>query len=260
MAVDYSKLDYDATKKRGFLRSRTEGIFTLRTRKIAGNYTGEQLTILGKIAKEYGRDILHMTTRQGIEIPFIPYEKISEIEAILSDHGINVGNSGPRLRATTSCPGNNWCKRGLVNTFEFSRRLEQEVGILTGMDLPHKFKIVVSGCPNACTRAQCSEIGLHGAVGLVDGQQKIGYVIYLGGRGGRDTRIGFKLDNIFSEDEALELIPKVVHFFKENAKPRQRLSNLIDEYGKDNFLSEIGITPKPNIKSIPIYSIQVYVT
>ncbi len=238
--IDYSALDYDGLKKRGFLRSKEDGLLTMRTRKIAGNYSGDQLALLGKIAKEYGRDITHMTTRQGIEIPFISYEKIEELESILVEHDIDVGTSGPRLRATTSCPGNNWCKRGLVDTFKLATRLEKEVGIQSGMELPHKFKIAVSGCPNTCTRAQCSEIGLHGVVGLVDGKQKTGYAIYLGGCGGLNTKIGFKLDGIFSEDEALELIPKVVRFFKENAKPRQRLSKLIEEYGKENFLREIG--------------------
>ncbi|MBU4312638.1 MAG: hypothetical protein KJ706_07965 [Candidatus Omnitrophica bacterium] len=227
-------IDYDALKKRGFLRSKEDGVFTLRTRIASGNYTGEHLEAISRIAKKYGKGFTHLTVRQGIEIPFIRYEDIDAVEKEIKDVGILPGASGPRLRATTVCPGNNWCKRGIVNTFALFEKIEN-AGILCGLDLPHKFKIVISGCPNTCTRAQSSEIGLHGAA---DGKT-IGYAVYLGGCGGRFPRIGFKLDKIFTEDEAIDVIKKVITFYKTHAKPRQRLALLIEQIGKESFLNAI---------------------
>ncbi|NQT75180.1 MAG: hypothetical protein HQ566_01525 [Candidatus Omnitrophica bacterium] len=232
-------IDYDALKKRGFLRSKEDGLFTLRTRMQAGNYRDGHLEKLARIARQYGRGITHLTVRQGIEIPFIKYEDIEPVEKELQVSGIKTGTSGPRLRATTACPGNNWCKRGLVNTFALFERIEN-AGILCGTDLPHKFKIVISGCPNSCTRAQGSEIGLHGAVDLSHPEKRIGYAVYLGGCGGRTPRVGFKLGRIFSEEEVISLIKKIVNFYKHHAKPRQRLALLIEEIGKENFLKAIS--------------------
>jgi len=232
-------IDYDALKKRGFLRSKEDGLFTLRTRMQAGNYRDGHLEKLAKIARQYGRSITHLTVRQGIEVPFIRYEDVRAVEKELEASGVKTGTSGPRLRATTACPGNNWCKRGLVNTFALFERIEN-AGILCGTDLPHKFKIVISGCPNSCTRAQGSEIGLHGAVDLSHPEKRIGYAVYLGGCGGRTPRAGFKLDRILSEEEVISLIKRVVFFYKENARPRQRLALLIEEIGKENFLKAIS--------------------
>ena len=109
------------------------------------------------------------------------------------------------------------------------------------MDLPHKFKIAISGCPNACTRVQNSEIGVHGDVDLASHEKKIGYTVYLGGCGGRTLRNGFRVEKVLNEDEVLSLIARVVHFYKENAKSRQRLALLVEEIGKDKFLSKIGL-------------------
>lgn len=235
------QIDYDALKKRGFLRARQEGYFTLRTRMPAGNYEVAHLAKIAAIAKRYGRGISHLTTRQGIEVPYIKFSDIDKVEKECKQAGIQAGTSGPRLRPTTCCPGNNWCKQGLVDTFALYKRIEEERGIRCTMDLPHKFKIVISGCPNTCTRAQASEIGIHGQVDTSGPVRRIGYAVYLGGCGGKTPRIGFKLDKIYSEDEVLAIIEKVVLYFKNHAKSRQRLALLIEETGRENFLKAVGI-------------------
>ncbi|MDP3791698.1 MAG: hypothetical protein Q8R38_06615 [Candidatus Omnitrophota bacterium] len=232
-------IDYDGLKKRGFLRQKQDGFFVLRAKMPHGVYSPDNLLKINEIAAKYGRGIIHATTRQGLEIPFIKFEDIERVEKEIRAAGIETGTSGPRLRTTTTCPGNNWCKSGLINTFSLYDRIENELGIKCAMDLPHKFKIVISGCTNTCTRPQTSEIGIHGQVDLAT--KKIGYAIYLGGCGGKTPRNGFKLDRIFTEDEALVVIEKTVKFFKENAKPKQRLALLIEEIGRDRFLKEVVV-------------------
>jgi len=233
-------IDYEALKKRGFLRQKQDGFFLLRTRMSSGIHNKAQLDKIGQIAQEFGRGFVHLTVRQGIEIPFIKFDDIPEVEAQLKAAGVNNGVSGAHLRATTVCPGNNWCRQGLINTFVFSDRIENELGLKCGLDLPGKFKISISGCPNSCTRAQQSEIGICGAVDLSSKERRIGYAVYLGGCGGRTPHAGFKLNKIFSEDEALLVIKRVVEFFNANAKPKQRLPMLIDEIGKEKFLQGVG--------------------
>jgi dissimilatory sulfite reductase (desulfoviridin) alpha/beta subunit len=236
-----TNIDYDALKKRGFLRQKQEGYFLLRTRMASGNFSAEQLAKFADLSKKYGRGIIHATTRQGLEVPFIRFEDIVIVEREAVAAGILPGTSGPRIRATTTCPGNNWCKSGLVDTFALFDKIEKEINIRCGMDLPHKFKIAISGCPNKCTRADASEIGIHGQVDTSGPERRIGYAVYLGGCGGKTPRLGFRLKNIFTADEVLSIIERVVAFYKEHAQPRQRLALLIEEKGKDVFLREIGL-------------------
>ncbi|MBL7071580.1 MAG: hypothetical protein ISS26_05370 [Candidatus Omnitrophica bacterium] len=234
-------IDYDAFKKRGFLRQKQEGLFVLRTRGQAGNYSAEQLSILVGLSGKFGRGILHATTRQGVEIPFIKFENIDEVEGELQGSGIKTGTSGPRIRTTTCCPGNSRCKSGLIDTFGLFDRIENELNIRCAVDLPHKLKISISGCPNKCTRAEASEIGIHGQAYASDGKRQTGYVVYLGGCGGRTPQLGIKIEKIFTVDEVLSLIERVVKFYKENARPGQRLVLLINETGKEEFLRKMGL-------------------
>lgn len=204
----------------------------------AGLYKSEHLAELNELARKYAKGFVHVTVRQGIEMPFIKFEDIPKIEEEMKTSGIETGTSGPRLRPTTVCPGNNWCKQGLVDTFSLAERMEKELGITCGMDLPHKFKIAVAGCPNTCTRVQVSEIGIHGEIDGSSRPPRFVYAVYLGGCGGRTPRTGFKLDKVFAESEVLTIIARTVKFYKEHAKPRQRLGALIEEFGKENFLKE----------------------
>lgn len=234
-------IDYEDLKKRGFLRQKQEGFFVFRTRMSSGIYKKEQLDKASEVAQKFGQGFVHMTVRQGVEIPFIKFEDISEVERQLKSAGVDNGTSGARLRATTVCPGNNWCKQGLINTFSFADRIEKDLGLKCGLGLPHKFKINISGCPNTCTRVQQSDIGVHGILDVFSkDKQRTGYAVYLGGCGGRAPRIGFKLEKVFSEEEVLSLIASVVKFYKEKAAPKQRLALLIEQIGKEAFLKEVG--------------------
>jgi len=232
-------IDYDALKKRGFLRQRQDGFFVFRTRMSFGVYDVKALGKIVEVSQKYGKGFVHATTRQGLEVPFIKYEDIPKVEKEIHDANILAGTSGPRLRTTTSCPGNNWCKLGLVNTFSILERIEKELSIKCGNDLPHKFKIALSGCPNTCTRPQGTDIGIHGQTDLASPDKRIGYAVYIGGCGGRTPRDGFRLEKIFTEDEVLLLVEKVIMFFKNNGRPRQRLAFLIDDIGKDKFVHEV---------------------
>ncbi|MBU1043951.1 MAG: hypothetical protein KJ915_06090 [Candidatus Omnitrophica bacterium] len=241
--MEQNLIDYEALKKRGFLKSRAAGEFALRTRMPAGNYNSTHLKIVSNIADTYGEGFVHMTVRQGIEIPHIKYADIDNVEFIVKQAGIQLGTSGSRLRATTSCPGNNWCKSGLINTFAFVDALENEHGIICAMDLPHKFKIAVAGCPNLCTRGQSSEIGVFGQVDLKaqDASKRIGYGVYIGGCGGKNPRQGIKLEKVFSQEDLFKVIEKVIEFYRKNAQPKQRLGETIEQFGKHKFLEVIGL-------------------
>ncbi len=234
-------VDYEDLKKRGFLKQRQDGFVVLRTRAANGVYKKEHLERLADIAGKYGRGIVHPTIRQGLEIPFIKVEYVSAVEKELKDAGIESGVSGPRLRAITCCPGNSWCRFGIIDTFSLANKIASELGIKPGMELPHKFKIAISGCPNTCTRPQASEIGIHGAVDTLSADKHTGYAVYLGGAGGRDPHNGIKINKIFTEGEVISLVGRVVKFYKDNAKPRQRLSALIEETGEDRFLKEVVV-------------------
>ena len=76
MAVDYAAL-----KAGGFMRQKQKDTFSLRLRVVGGTVTTEQLTAIKAVADKYGQGYIHLTSRQGIEIPFIKLQDIDEVKA-----------------------------------------------------------------------------------------------------------------------------------------------------------------------------------
>ena len=74
------KVDYAALKKGGYMRQKQKGYGSLRLAVIGGNLTAENIKKVAEVAEKYGRGYVHMTSRQGIEIPFIKVEELAEVK------------------------------------------------------------------------------------------------------------------------------------------------------------------------------------
>ena len=85
MAKSYMEL-----KKMGFVRQKQEEFCSARCKSSAGEFTVEQLATIQAVAKNFGKNFVHVTSRQGIDIPFIPLEKIDEVKEIFAEELKNV--------------------------------------------------------------------------------------------------------------------------------------------------------------------------
>lgn len=156
-----SNIDYASLKKGGFMRQKQKGYFSLRLQVVGGNLTAENIRTVSEVAEKYGHGYVHMTSRQGIEIPFIQFDDIEEVRAALAKGGVNPGVCGPRVRTVTACQGEEICPSGCINTYELAQELDQRY---FGRELPHKFKFGVTGCQNNCLKAEENDLGVKGGM------------------------------------------------------------------------------------------------
>ncbi|MBQ3402813.1 MAG: hypothetical protein IJG65_05530 [Synergistaceae bacterium] len=96
-------IDYDALKRGGFMHQRPVEYFSLRLGIVGGTVTAGQLSAILEVSKKYGWGYIHLTSRQGIGIPFIQYEDIDAVKSELATGGVSPGASGPRVRTITAC-------------------------------------------------------------------------------------------------------------------------------------------------------------
>lgn len=157
MAV--TSLDYAALKRGGIMRQVTPGLFSLRLHVVAGNLDAARLRAVAEIAERHGNGTVHITSRQGIEIPFVPLEHIEAVRGALAAAGLELGACGPRVRTVTGCQGAAVCPHGLVETRDICEAVDRR---FAGLELPHKLKFGVSGCRNSCLKPQENDIGLMG--------------------------------------------------------------------------------------------------
>jgi dissimilatory sulfite reductase (desulfoviridin) alpha/beta subunit len=156
-----AEIDYAALKKGGFMRQIQKNCFSLRLRAVGGQFSAAQLQKIGETATKFGRDYVHFTSRQGVEIPFVRAEDIDGVKNLLAEAGLQPGVCGPRVRTVTACQGNAICPSGLIETTELAKKMDARY---FGRELPHKFKIGITGCPNNCLKAEENDLGIKGAL------------------------------------------------------------------------------------------------
>ena len=155
------KVDYAALKKGGFMRQKQKGCFSLRIAVVGGNLTAENIKTVAEVAEKYGHGYVHMTSRQGIEIPFIKVEDINVVKEELAKGGVGTGVCGPRVRTVTACQGSEICPSGCIDTYTLAKELDERY---FGRELPHKFKFGVTGCQNNCLKAEENDVGIKGGI------------------------------------------------------------------------------------------------
>nr|WP_239462166.1 sulfite reductase subunit C [Fusobacterium mortiferum] len=153
-------------KKNAFRVTKERGITASRVRVPGGHLDAQFLSMIQEIAQTYGNGTVHLTSRQGFEIPGIPFEKIPEVNAklqpIIEGLGINQpeknkGYSAAGTRNITACIGNRVCPFACYDTSSFAKRIEKAV-------FPHDlhFKIALTGCPNDCAKVRMHDFGIMG--------------------------------------------------------------------------------------------------
>lgn len=156
MAVDYSTL-----KKGGFMRQKQKNCFSLRLRTVGGHLSAEQLAKIAEVSDKYGEGYVHLTSRQGVEIPFIRLDQIDEVKNALEEGQVSPGVCGPRVRTITACQGSAVCPSGCIDTYALAQEIDERY---FGRELPHKFKFGITGCQNNCLKAEENDVGIKGGI------------------------------------------------------------------------------------------------
>lgn len=231
-------------KSQGFLRDkRSLDKFSARILTRNGRITATENKVVSEAAEKFGDGYVMMTTRLSLEIGGVPFENIEPLQAFLKEHNLKTGGTGAKVRPVVSCKGT-VCPFGLIDTFSLSEKIHNQ--FFEGMrdiELPHKFKIAVGGCPNNCVKPNLNDVGIMGQryenpnyEKDVDNRKYLnGYAIFIGGRWGRAINIGQKLNKVFTDEASvLDAVEKLILFFKENGNKRERFSDTIKRLGFEN--------------------------
>lgn len=147
----------------GFLRDKnTPDCFNGRVITRNGKITSEEGFAIAEAAKRFGSGEFAMTSRMTVEIQCVPFDNIEPLREFLSEHGLETGGTGPKVRPVVSCKGTT-CQYGLIDTFGLSSEIhERFYKGYHDTKLPHKFKIGVGGCPNNCVKPDLNDLGIIG--------------------------------------------------------------------------------------------------
>jgi NAD(P)H-nitrite reductase large subunit len=212
--------------EKGVILQRDKQTFAVAPHIPCGVVQPETLRRLADVAEKYGAQALKITSAARIAIVGVE-EK--DVEAIWSDLGMSPGFAvGLCVRSVKACPGTTFCKRGQQDSLSLGLKLD---GKYHGMELPGKFKIGVSGCPHQCAETCIKDVGLVGS--------PKGWRLLVGGNGGVKPRLSQELARDLTEEQAMQLIDRVIAYYKANAGTHRRLGAMIDKIGFEEFKKAI---------------------
>ncbi|MGH7895868.1 MAG: nitrite/sulfite reductase [Candidatus Binatia bacterium] len=202
-----------------------------------GLMTAEQLEVLADVSDRYGRGIGHFTTRQDLQIHWVPVEQIMDMYDQLLRVGITTrGACADSVRNVTGCP---YAGGSPDEPFDVTPYIlavhEYFLFNPLNLTLPRKFKIAVEGCPLDCAQVPVNDIGVYAK--LRDGQR--GFMLYAGGGLGSQPFLS-QLVSAFIPDEDLlvwcEAIVRVQHRHGERKnRNRARMKYVVKKMGLERF-------------------------
>ncbi len=153
-------------KKNAFRYSKVRGETASRIRIPGGVIDAASLGKVVEIAEKYGKGVIDITNRQGIEIPGIRLEDMDavnkEIQSIIEALEINqkevgMGYPSSGTRNIQACPGARLCPFGCYDTTAFAQKMEKLV-----FPNDRHVKIAFTGCSNDCAKVRMADFGIIG--------------------------------------------------------------------------------------------------
>jgi len=165
---------YNTSKivKNGFRISKRRDESVIRVRVPGGHMKAKHLKTIEYLAERYGNGTIHITTRQGYEIPGIKLRELDEIRKdmasmiaeIQEESNVTIaipekGYPSAGTRNVSACIGNQACIFATFNTTTLAKKVESVI-------YPNDYhvKIAITGCPNDCIKAHMQDIGIIGNV------------------------------------------------------------------------------------------------
>lgn len=169
----------------------------------AGRLAAETMFELARLAEVYGNGEIRLTVEQNVILPFIAAD---HVELLLTEPLLQQLQVAPSSlsRSLVSCTGKKYCNFALVETKDRGVALAQQLD--QQLDIPQRVRIHWTGCPNSCGQAQAGDIGLIGTKVRKDGKTVEGVDIYMGGKVGKDARLGELVRKAVPCDDLLEVL------------------------------------------------------
>ena len=222
----------------GIYEQRTAGTYMVRIRIGAGLVLPYQLNRVAELSKAYGNGIIHVTTRQDIQIHQVNIEDTPDVLEKLLEAGLSPrGGGGNTVRNVTACPRAGVCPKEEFDVAPYAIATAEYLLLdRTSFNLPRKYKIVFSGCPEDCAFASVADLGFFAH--SKDGAK--GFSAYAGGGLGPNAEVGVKIENFIEAGEIFEVAEAVKRFFDRYGdranKHKARLRYVLARVGQEEFV------------------------
>ena len=225
-----------------FMRRPTPGHFMMRVRMPNGVLTSSQARVLAGITRESDGNVVDVTTRQQIQLRWLTIDRVPEVIARLEAAGLSSLQTGmDNIRGVVGCPVTGLTPRELVDTAPIAAEFQQIfLGNKAFTNLPRKFNVVITGCPDNCAGAETQDVSRTPATS----GDVVGFNLAVGGKQGSGGPVFATPCDVFvTPAEAASICAEVALMFRDHgpreARSKARLAFLVADWGIERFRKEL---------------------
>jgi len=227
--------------QQGVYGQRQKGVNMLRIKVPGGRMTVEQLKAVADVTKNYSqRNIAHVTTRQAIQVHFIPLDDMPNAMRRLEKVGMTTREAcGNTVRNMSACALSGVCPREHVDvSTHLDDATQHFLRNSLNQQMPRKIKMSFSACESDCAQSMLHDIGVIATVR--DG--KNGFMVKAGGGLGHKPRESIVVEEFISERElmfSLEALVTLHNKYSDRVKrAKARIKFLVEKFGVEGFLEK----------------------
>ena len=227
--------------KQGIYGQRQPGVQMVRIKIPFGHITSGQLRTIAQISEEYSTGVCHVTTRQDIQLHFVPLERVPDLLRRLAAVGLTTREAcGNTVRNVTACPMAGICRDELFDITPYANAMARFfLRNPICEELPRKFKIAFSGCSHDCAMTAIHDFGVTATSIGRNGTEEFGFRVTVGGGLGPSPKRPYLLEEFLSPTELLPVCEAVLRVFSRfgNRKNRSlaRIKFLLEKIGFETF-------------------------
>ncbi|MEJ2705090.1 MAG: sulfurtransferase TusA family protein [Sedimentisphaerales bacterium] len=210
----------------------------VRIRVGAGLVLPFQLKRVARLSQSHGNGIVHVTTRQDIQIHQVRIEDTPDVLEGLLEVGLSSrGGGGNTVRNVAACPRSGVCPDEEFDVAPHAiATAEYLLQDKSSFNLPRKYKIAFSGCPADCAFASVADLGFFAhKKGNVRG-----FSVYAAGGLGSNPTVAVKIEHFIKTSEVFEVAEAIKRLFDKYGdranKHKARLRYVLARLGIEEFV------------------------
>ncbi|MBI1991866.1 MAG: nitrite/sulfite reductase, partial [Candidatus Omnitrophica bacterium] len=197
------------------------------------------------VAEAYSKGIGHLTTRQDMQLYWIPVKETPRVMAELAAVGVTTREAcGNSVRNVTAC---HLAGVSPIEVFDVTQHAQAVTDHFlrnpVSQKLPRKFKIAFEGCPVDHAKTAIHDIGAVAAIREEAGQRILGFRLYVGGGLGAAPMQAILLEPFTPTTELLRTCEAVVRVHDRlgdrKNKATARIKFVVKRLGAEAFRKEV---------------------
>lgn len=207
----------------------------------AGLLNPKQARVLADIADDHARGVIHVTTREDVQMHWVDLGDVVRIYERLHEVGITTrGACADSVRNVTGCIHAGTWPGELFDVTPYALAVH-EYFLFHPLNLtqPRKFKIAFATCEYDCVQARINEIAYFPK--MQNG--RAGFAVYAGGGLGSQPHLAQPVRDFIPAEDVLIMTEAVVRLQHRNGerknRKRARMKYLFQRWGAKRFISEL---------------------